>query len=146
MAAARVGRKPSGPRIVERLEGSPLAKERLLVILQTIAKELTIDEACEKLGIGETRFHELRTAALQDTLTFLEPRQPGRPPQDAPSEEVQSLVEENTDLREALHRRTIELELAHIGKSESSEDLKKRRRNERRAKGLRRRQRRKKPR
>ena len=79
MNAARTGRKPSGPQIVERLEGSPSAKQRLEVILETIAGQLTIPEACARLRIGQSRFHDLRNQTLQATLNTLEPRRPGRP-------------------------------------------------------------------
>lgn len=79
MNAARTGRKPTGPQIVERLEGSPSAKQRLEVILETIAGQLTVPEACARLGIGESRFHDLRNQTLQVTLNTLEPRRLGRP-------------------------------------------------------------------
>ena len=79
MSAARTGRKPTGPQIVERLEGSPSAKQRLEVILETIAGQLTVPEACARLGIGESRFHDLRNQTLQVTLNTLEPRRLGRP-------------------------------------------------------------------
>jgi transposase-like protein len=79
MNAAPTGRKPAGPQIVERLEGSPVAKQRLEVILETIAGRSTVPEACQRLGIGESRFHELRNQTLQATLEALEPRPPGRP-------------------------------------------------------------------
>ena len=85
MNAARTGRKPTGPQIVERLEGSPSAKQRLEVILETIAGQLTIPEACAQLGIGESRFHDLCNRTLQATLNTLEPRRPGRPPKPASS-------------------------------------------------------------
>ena len=95
MTAARTGRKPAGPQIVERLEGSPVAKQRLEVILETIAGRSTVPEACERLGIGESRFHELRNQTLQTTLDALEPRPPGRPakptsPEQAEAEELQT--------------------------------------------------------
>ena len=79
MNAAPTGRKPAGPQIVERLEGSPVAKQRLEVILETIAGRLTVPKACRQLGIGKSRFHELRSLTLQATLEALEPRPPGRP-------------------------------------------------------------------
>jgi hypothetical protein len=80
MNAARTGRKPTGPQIVERLEGSLSAKQRLEAILETIAGQLTVPEACARLGIGESRFHDLRNQTLQATLSTLEPRRLGRPP------------------------------------------------------------------
>ena len=61
MNAARTGRNPAGPQIAERLEGSPVAKQRLEVILETIAGRLTVPEACQQLGIGESRFTSCAT-------------------------------------------------------------------------------------
>lgn len=51
MNAVRTGRKPAGPQIGQRLEGSPTAKQRLEVILETIAGQLTVPQACQRLGI-----------------------------------------------------------------------------------------------
>ena len=79
MNAASTGRKPAGPQIAHRLEGSPVAKQRLEVILETIAGRLTVPKACRQLGIGKSRFHELRNQTLQATLESLEPRPLGRP-------------------------------------------------------------------
>jgi hypothetical protein len=79
MNAGRTGRKPAGPQIAEGLEGSPVAKQRLEVILKTLAGQLTVTQACQQLGIGESRFHALRHQALQTTLEALEPRPLGRP-------------------------------------------------------------------
>lgn len=89
MNAAPTGRKPAGPQIVERLEGSPVAKQRLEVILETIAGRLTVLEACRQLGIGESRFHELRNQTLQATLEALEPRPLGRPAKPTSPEPVE---------------------------------------------------------
>jgi hypothetical protein len=89
MSATSTGRKPAGPQIIERLEGSPVAKQRLKVILETIAGRLTIPEACQQVGIGESRFHELRNHTLQATLEALEPRSPGRPPKPTSPEQAE---------------------------------------------------------
>lgn len=70
-----------GPRLVQYLDGSERAKLRLEVILKTIAGELSIREACERLGISEARFYQLRTTVLEAGLSCLEPRPPGRPRQ-----------------------------------------------------------------
>ncbi len=43
------GRKPLGIDQVDRVSGSPLAKERLRVILANIAGEMCIEEACGAL-------------------------------------------------------------------------------------------------
>ena len=73
------GRKPTGPPLVHHLEGSELAKERLEVILETFTGNLTIREACDRLGICEAMFYRLRTQSLQAGLSRLEPRPSGRP-------------------------------------------------------------------
>lgn len=73
------GRRPSGPRLVEGLSGSPEAKERARVILETIAGSLTIPEACERLNLSEAHFHRLRERCLETAIESLEPRSPGRP-------------------------------------------------------------------
>jgi hypothetical protein len=89
MSATSTGRKPAGPQIIERLEGSPVAKQRLKVILETIAGRLTIPDACQQVGIGESRFHELRNQTLQATLKTLEPRSLGRPPKPTSPEQAE---------------------------------------------------------
>ena len=77
---ARCGRKPLAEAAVEDLSGSEHAKQRLMMILKTMRQELTIPEACEKLGIRETRFHAMRKQWLQESLQLLEPRRVGRRP------------------------------------------------------------------
>lgn len=93
---ARLGRRPQGSALVSLLAGSTHAKRRMMWFLQTLAGERSAGEACEELGIGESRFFAQRAAWLQEALGLLEPRSPGRPakpePPRAPSE-VQSLRE-----------------------------------------------------
>jgi len=68
-----------GPRLVQHLEGSDQAKDRLEIILETLTGTLPVYEACERLGIGEAMFHRLRTRVLQVAVADLEPRPRGRP-------------------------------------------------------------------
>jgi hypothetical protein len=116
MNAVRTGRKPAGPRIADRLEGSPVAKQRLEVILETIAGRLTVPEACERLGIGESRFHELRNQTLQATLEALEPCPLGRPtkPTSPEQAEVDGLQAELRRLHAELELAQVQLSLARI--------------------------------
>jgi transposase-like protein len=109
MNAVRMGRKPAGPQMVERLEGSPAAKQRLEVILETIAGQLTVPEACQQLGISESRFHELRNGTLQATLEALEPQPLGRPVK--PTSPEQAEIE---TLKAELRRTQGEWELAQV--------------------------------
>lgn len=104
------GRPSEGPEVVERLEGSAEAKQRLQVILRTVGGELTVAEACAELGIGKTAFFELRKRVLQASLEDLEPKPKGRPPGDEPSTdevEAERLRQENARLR-------ADLEIAHV--------------------------------
>jgi len=109
MNAATTGRKPAGPQIAQRLEGSPVAKQRLEVILETIADQVAVPEACQRLGIGESRFHTLRNQTLQATLEALEPRPLGRPAKPTSPEQV-----EVDQLQAELRRLHAELELAQV--------------------------------
>jgi hypothetical protein len=85
------GRKPSGPALVERLPGSPQARQRLRVILETLAGTCRIGEACARLGVSEQRFDQLRAQVLQAGLDSLEPRPLGRPARAAPAAAVTAL-------------------------------------------------------
>src|SRR5262252_2687679 len=85
------GRKPSGPAAVERLPGSPLARQRLRVVLETLAGTCRVQEACTQLGLSEQRFDQLRTQVLQAGLDSLEPRPAGRRPRPVPAADVPAL-------------------------------------------------------
>jgi hypothetical protein len=90
------GRKPIGPALVQRLDGSRRAKQRWEVMLETIAGAITVREACDRLGIEEAMFFRLRTQALQAALCRLEPRPMGRPPlpRSAEAERIAALEQE----------------------------------------------------
>jgi transposase-like protein len=117
-----MARPPSGPELVEGLEGSPEAKERLKVILETIAGTKTIAEACEQLGIGEAAFHKLRTRHLEEAVAGLEPRKPGRKPNEASeADEARSALEEKVkslerELQATRIREKIALTMPHLFK------------------------------
>ena len=114
---ARKGRKPLGAAHVERLDGSPLAKRRLVLILQTMCGELTVSEACRALSICESRFHALRNQWLQEALELLEPRRAGRPPKtpEAPdAEQMSALVAENQHLRQQVEVAQVREQLARV--------------------------------
>jgi hypothetical protein len=97
-AAAMRGRRPSGPEYVEALEGSALARQRLRVVLETLAGRCRVTEACERLGICEQRFHQIREEALQAAVAALEPRPAGRPSaaasEPAPPQALQQQLEQ----------------------------------------------------
>ena len=116
----RRGRPPKGSRLVEGHEGTQEAKRRLRVILETMAGECTVTEACEELGVGETAFHELRAQAIAGALSSLEPKLRGRPRRGESEEtpRIRGLELENQelkiDLRAAQIREEIALMMPHL--------------------------------
>ncbi|MCZ7607573.1 MAG: hypothetical protein M5U25_16200 [Planctomycetota bacterium] len=75
------GRPPLKSALVDALPGPEEDKRRLRLILATVSGELTVAQACEQLGVGETRFFDLRRQALESALAGIAPREPGRPQQ-----------------------------------------------------------------
>jgi hypothetical protein len=82
------GRHPAGPEYVEHLQGSPQAKERLRLILETMAGRRRVQEVCQLLQISEQRFDQLRGQLLQAALASLEGKPTGRPPRPPESPEA----------------------------------------------------------
>jgi hypothetical protein len=91
-------------RLLDRLEGSPGAKKKLRVLLETLAGERTVRSACGELGVSEAMFHKLRSQWLEDALRSLEPKPKGRPRKERSPEETHT-----EELREQM--KTLELEL-----------------------------------
>jgi hypothetical protein len=108
------GRKPLGPALVEHLDGSPSAKQRLELILATLAGRVTVVSAAEQLGISEAMFYKLRNRVLQVSLDDLEPKPMGRPPQVPSFESVQNeqLASRVMELERELATQSVRLELA----------------------------------
>src|SRR6185369_11696428 len=104
------GRRPAGPEYVEQLHGSANARQRLRVVLETLAGRLRVQEACAQLGIGEVRFHELRRTVLEAALAAVEPRPAGRPPRAAATGAAEA-----QGLSQRLDELSIELQAARIG-------------------------------
>jgi hypothetical protein len=109
------GRHPSGPELVDETEGSDQARRRLKVILETMAGDNRIGEACAELGIGKAQFHKLRQKMLQGALASLEPAVAGRPPGTGVAAEepsLEAMKEEITQLRIDLRASQIREEIA----------------------------------
>lgn len=104
-----MGRPPLGPEIVDRIEGSEEAKKRARIILEVIAGKLSVDAACQALGIETTRFEDVRKEAFAGLVAALEPKPAGRPPKpvDEAAERLKTLEEENKRLK-------IELLTSHV--------------------------------
>lgn len=106
------GRYPSGPEFVERLEGSEQAKQRLQVLLETLAGSCRVGDACERLGISEQRFDQIRIEALQAAVRGLEPGVAGRPPRVVHAAEAEELMERVARLEAERDAALIRAELA----------------------------------
>jgi hypothetical protein len=103
------GRTPVGPELVEKLAGSALARERMQVILETIAGECRVLEACERLGICQQRFERLRTLAIEAGIAALELKPAGRPAKVLSETEI-----ENIRLEQRIVELEAELKITHI--------------------------------
>lgn len=109
------GRRPVGPEIAGKMVGSERARQRVTVILETVAGTLRIQDACEELGICGQLFERLRTTAIQAAVTSLEPRPSGRKPRPADPidpEEFARLQARIVELEAAVQAATIRAELA----------------------------------
>ena len=114
------GRRPVGPEYAEQLEGSETAKLRAKVILETMTGTCRLKEACERLGISEQRFHQLREEMMAAAVKALEPGHAGRPAHTpTPAEEqvaalAQQLQDKEIELRAAKAREEIALIMPEV--------------------------------
>jgi hypothetical protein len=114
------GRRPVGPEYAEQLAGSATAKLRAKVILETIAGTCRLNEACQRLGISEQRFHQLRQEMMTAAVQALEPGHAGRPAHlPTPAEEqaaalAQQLQDKEVELRAAQARAEIALVMPEL--------------------------------
>ena len=71
--------------------------ERCQIFLAASVGEMSVTEACRKLGITRQRFYELEDRAVKEFFQALEPRRPGRPAKDqdpaAPLQKKADLLE-----------------------------------------------------
>jgi hypothetical protein len=118
------GRIPVGPEVVEHLEGSQKAKERLRVILETMTGALRVKQACLRLDICEQRFRQLRAELLQAALASLEDQPAGRPRRPEEPEQTTALRQQlealQRELQAAQVREEIVLGLPHVSVSRAA--------------------------
>ena len=77
--------------------------ERGRIFLAASVGEMSVTEACQRLGISRQRFYELEDRAVGDFLRSLQPKRAGRPakavdPGAALAREIDSLRKENKKL------------------------------------------------
>src|SRR5262245_59064656 len=108
------GRTPVGPELAERLDGSTLARQRMRVILETLAGRRRVQDACEQLGICEQRFETLRTTAIRAGIEALELKPADRTPKvlSEAQAEIARLRERIAELEAELAAASIRAELA----------------------------------
>ena len=87
-----MARPPTGPDLVNRLNGSAGAKHRALVILETIAGTCSVEEAALALDCNTAYLHRLRDQLLDGMIAAAEPRTPGRKPAPPPTADEQATV------------------------------------------------------
>ena len=103
------GRYPADVDYVDQLDGAAADKERLKAIFDTLYGAARVLEVCTRLGIRETRFHQLRERALQGALDAITPRPAGRP-----SRPATSAAERLHELEQALAAKELELQQALV--------------------------------
>jgi hypothetical protein len=69
---------------VDRVDASDEAQQRLDWVLASLAGDCSVAEACEALGISESRFHQIRERALAGAAAALERGRAGRPRREVP--------------------------------------------------------------
>jgi hypothetical protein len=93
---------------VDRLDGPEELKWRLRVLLETIVGSVSLAQACEELGVSESRLHELRRQALTGALGALMPKPAGRPAT------AETTTGREQDLEERIRELEVDLQAALV--------------------------------
>jgi hypothetical protein len=111
-----MARPPNAAELVERQDGSGLAKKRLRLFLETIAGKITVAEACGELGVNEAAFHRMRSRWLAESVEGLEPRKTGPQPEGRTlsAAEGAQLTEEIVRLKRELMAASVREELGIV--------------------------------
>jgi hypothetical protein len=129
--ARRRGRPNKGADLVTDVEGSEQARQRLKIILQTLAGAMTIEQGCDALGVRRSGFHKLRRQFLARATDLLEPRPRGRQRRQASEVDRQiaqlkhQIVQLKLDLKAQQIREEIALVMPHLLKNKRAATRKK---------------------
>jgi len=120
-----MSRPPEGVRHVDRLDGPEDLKRRLRVLLDTLSGRVSVAQACEELGVSESRLHELRREALEGALGALMPKPAGRPATAETTtereKELEGRIQElEVDLQAALVRTELALAMPELFRSKKN--------------------------
>lgn len=111
----RTGRPNKGIHHVDDLAEEEVTKDRLRVILETIAEKKSVKEACKELGVKRVRFHELRKQAMDGAAKGIRPKKPGRKRKVKTKEQlrIEELEREVALLKQEVYTRSMK-EAIHI--------------------------------
>jgi hypothetical protein len=103
--------------LVDGTRASRDARERTKVILLTLARESSVQTGYERLGMGRTRFQDLRRRMIEGAVQALEERPAGRPRRrrERDGSELQELRGRLVELELELLRTRAELDVARSG-------------------------------
>jgi transposase-like protein len=129
-----MSRPPEGVGHVDRLDGPEDLKWRLRVLLDTLAGRVSVAQACEELGVSESRLHELRRQALVGALGALMPKPAGRPSTaettTAREKDLEARIEElEVDLQAALVRTELALAMPELFRGGSKKNRRRRKKS-----------------
>lgn len=120
-----MGRRSQATELLRQTGASRTARERVRVMLLTLAGTWSVKEGLERLHLSRTRFQQLRSRMLSEAVWALEFGEPGRPRrEDAPeSAATEALRAEVARLERELRRVHTSLEIAQ---SEAGEAVRRR--------------------
>jgi hypothetical protein len=103
--------------LVDAIRASPDARERTKVMLLTLSGPWSVRDGCARLGIGRTRFQDLRRRMIEGAVQALERGPAGRPQRranDACPESLE-LRRRVVEIEHELRRTQAELDIARSG-------------------------------
>ena len=117
-----MSRPPEGVGHVDKLDGPEELKRRLRLLLDTLAGRVSVAEACDELGVSESRLSSCSREALVGALGALMPKPAGRPATAETTttreKDLEARIEElEVDLQAALVRTELALAMPELFRS-----------------------------
>jgi len=88
--------KTTGVALLEKYDGSEQSIRRVQAIIQTLAGQVSVVDACKDMGIGEAIFRRFRDVCLKAAISSLEPKKRGRKatPEPPGQKQIEALQQE----------------------------------------------------